>query len=155
MYTYVSIMNPIYEWWRLSRLSKHSYSTIRTSLVRSWCMLWKVCSDSELVDWQGIIKDRFVSFPAKTAARASWASQASEQSYLQELFSNTITREQDTLHWSWVRELVIFFFSRGDFPAALSGDWSKSHWDLRASNFLPEIFMFTCVRQLIQLHWDI
>lgn len=155
MYTYVSIMNPIYEWWRLSRLSKHSYSTIRTSLVRSWCMLWKVCSDSELVDWQGIKTGLLVSLQRLQQELAEQAKLASEQSYLQELFSNTITREQDTLHWSWVRELVIFFFSRGDFPAALSGDWSKSHWDLRASNFLPEIFMFTCVRQLIQLHWDI
>lgn len=86
-------------------------------------MLRKVCSDSELPKEL----DRFVSFPA---ARASWASLALEQSY----FTRAITGEQDTLHWSWVREVVIFFFSRGDFPAALSGDWSKSRRDLRASD---------------------
>lgn len=58
-------------------------------------MLRKVCSDSELPKELD-----------RPAARASWASNHT----LQELFSKTITGEQDTLHWSWVREVVIFFF---------------------------------------------
>lgn len=154
MYTYVSIMNPIYEWWRLSRLSKHSYSTIRTSLVRSWCMLWKVCSDSELVDWQGIKTGLLVSLQRLQQELAEQAKLQSNRTY--KSFSLTQLQESKTRFIeAGSGSLSYFFFSRGDFPAALSGDWSKSRWDLRVSKILPEIFMFTCVRQLIQLHWDI
>lgn len=94
MYTYVSIMNPIYEWWRLLRLSKHSYSTIRTSLVRSWCMLWKVCSDSELVDWQGIKTGLLVSLQRLQQELAEQAKLQSNRTY--KSFSLTQLQESKT-----------------------------------------------------------
>lgn len=91
-------------------------------------MLRKVCSDSELPKEL----DRFVSFPA---ARASWASLASEQSYFTRTFlKNNYRRARYASLKLGQGGCHIYFFSRGDFPAALSGDWSKSRWDLRASD---------------------
>lgn len=114
MYTYVSIMNPIYEWWRLSRLSKHSYSTIRTSLVRSWCMLWKVCSDSELVDWQGIKTGLLVSLQRLQQELAEQAKLQSNRTY--KSFSLTQLQESKTRFIEAGSGSLSYFF----FPEEIS-----------------------------------